>query len=249
MWRKNDARKDEMEGVAKRLRSERPEASPLELDRIKMAAMSRAKAATGAGRAGVRRLAVAGMTVGLMAAGTGGVIAGGEVGHGNGNAATAQYGNNCDTNNNNFNNFDNENGSENNNGNNNFNCNNNSFNGSGNSTTVTTITNNITNSTVTVSATPPPATSGVLGSTATKAATSKRHITLHIHVPRKAKLSRVTIKVNGKTVSVLKGKKASANINLTNLPCSKGATTVLIIAITDNGKTVRESHQFHLCQV
>jgi hypothetical protein len=246
MRRKNDARKDETEGVAQRLRSERPEASPLELDRIKMTAFSRAKAAAGARGAGARRFAVAGMTVGLMAAGTGGVIAGGEVGHNHGNAATAQYGNNCDTNNNNFNNFDNEEGNENNNGNNNFNCNNNSFNGSGNS--VTNITNNITNSTVTVSATPPPAASSVLGSISTKAATSKRRITLHIRVPHKARLSRVTIKVNGKTVSVLKGKKASANVNLVNLPCSKGATTVVVIAVTDNGKTVKESHQFHLCQ-
>ena len=45
MRRKNDAHKDEVDGVAQRLRYERPEASPLELDRIKTTAMSRAKAA------------------------------------------------------------------------------------------------------------------------------------------------------------------------------------------------------------
>jgi hypothetical protein len=245
MRRRNDPRKDELDGVAQRLRDARPQADPLELDRIKTTAMSRAKAAVGGGRAGARRLAVAGMTVGLMAAGTGGVIAGVDTGKGHGNAATAQYGNNCDTHNNNGNNNGNEGGNENNNGNNNFNCNNNSFNGSGNTTT--NITNNITNSTVTVSATPPPA-SGVLGSTSTKAATSKRHFTIHINVPRKARLRKVTIKVNGKVISVLRGNKAKASISLTNLPCSKGATTVVIIAVTDSGKTIKESRQFHLCQ-
>ncbi len=44
MPRKHDAHKDELEGVAQRLRDERPEASPLDLDRIKTTAMSRAKA-------------------------------------------------------------------------------------------------------------------------------------------------------------------------------------------------------------
>ncbi len=44
MRRKHDAHKDELEGVAQRLRNERPESSPLELDRIKISAMSRAKA-------------------------------------------------------------------------------------------------------------------------------------------------------------------------------------------------------------
>ena len=83
MRRKHDAHKDEVEGVAQRLRNERPEASPLELDRIKMTAMSRAKSGT-RGRAGARRLAMAGLTAGLLVATTGGVLAG-EGGHGNNN--------------------------------------------------------------------------------------------------------------------------------------------------------------------
>ncbi len=76
MPRKYDAHKDELEGVAQRLRDERPQASPLELDRIKTTAMARAKAGTRVARAGARRLAVAGLTVGLLAATTGGVLAG-----------------------------------------------------------------------------------------------------------------------------------------------------------------------------
>ena len=47
---------------------------------------------------------------------------------------------------------------------------------------------------------------------------------------------------------MLKGKAASKNINLTNLPCSSGATTITVVAVTSNGKTVTESHTFHLCQ-
>lgn len=101
MRRKNDAQR-EVEGVAQRLRNERPEASPLELDRIKTSAMSRMRSASG-GRVGARRLAVAGLTVGLLAATTGSVLAGGGSGGSTGNAAVAQYGNNCDTNNNNGN--------------------------------------------------------------------------------------------------------------------------------------------------
>jgi hypothetical protein len=300
MPRKNDAHKDELEGVAQRLRSARPEASPLELDRIKTTAMSRARAVTG--RAGARRLAVAGLTVGLMAAGTGGVIAGVGSSNTHGNAATAQYGKNCEAGNGdgngngshngngngntvasfgrsgghhghggkhggsgngsgngntNGNGNGNDNGNESGNDNGNFNCNDNSFNGNGdvngNGNTITTnnITNNITNnfntSPVTITV-PPSPTSSVLGSTTTKAKTSSRRIKIHIRIPRKARLKKVTLKINGKVISVLKGKKASANINLVNLPCSKGATTVVVIAVTDNGKTIEESRQFHLCQ-
>jgi len=243
MRRKNDAHMDEFEGVAERLRKERPELDPLVLDRIKMTVMSRAKAATGHGRVGARRLAVAGLTVGLMAAGTGGVIAATGGGGGtNGNAATAQYGN-CDVGNNTNNNVGNGEGSENNNNNNNFNCNNNSFNTTNNGGAQTTINNYFSTVTVSAAAEKGIPSIGVLGSK-----TSARHIHIHIHIPRKAHLRRVTLKVNGKVVSVLKGHKASANINLVNLPCGKGATTVTIIAVTDNGKTLKESRQFHLCQ-
>ena len=311
MPRKHDAHKDELEGVAQRLRSERPQASPLELDRIKTTAMSRAQAGARRGGAGARRFAIAGLTVGLMAAGTGGVLASVGSDGTHGNAATAQYGSSCDTNNGNGNstgsgngnkdgngngntNFasylgkgskggdkgkgssggtgngsgngatngngngtenGNENGNESNDGNNNFNCNENSFNettiNETNSSTNTT-TNNITNnyfSTVTVSAAPA-ATGGVQAATTGKKVTSSsRDIKIHIKVPGKSTLRKVTLKVNGKVVSVLKGKKASANIKLTDLPCSTGTagTTVTITAVTSSGKVITQSHTYHLC--
>jgi hypothetical protein len=203
MQRKNDAHQDELEGVAQHLRNERPEVSPLELDRIKTTAMSRAQSGPARGRADARRLAVASLTVGLIAAGTGGVIASVGSGPTHSNAAIAQYSANC--------------------ANNSAGCNENSFN-------------------------KPPA-SGVQGSTTTKKpTTSSRHIKIHIKVPHKTKLKKVTIKVNGKVVSVFKGKKASANINLVNLPCATGTTTVTITAVTSSGKHITQSHTYHLCQ-
>jgi hypothetical protein len=237
MPRKYDAHKDELEGVAQRLRDERPEASPLELDRIKTTAMARAKAGTRRGRAGARRLAVASLTVGLLAAGTGGVLAGQSSGKNKGNAANAQYGGEC-----NVSNGSGNSGSNNGNGNEIYNCNENSFN---NTNITNSVTNNISNSyngsTVTVTA---PANNGVLGASTTKQATSHRHIKLHINIPAKSKLKRVTLRVNGKIVSILKGKKASKNISLVNLPCS---ATVTITAVTTSGKTVTQSHVYKLC--
>jgi hypothetical protein len=241
MRRKNDAHKDDVEGVAQRLRNERPEASPLELDQIKTSAMSRAKSGTRRGRAGARRLATAGLTVGLLAAGTGGVIAGQGSDHHGGNAANTQYGGECNISNGNGN-VGNENGA----GAENNACNENTFITTTNNNTGGTTINNYF-STVTVSATPTP-TSGVQGSKTIKPKTSKRHIRLHLNLSRKSHLRTVTLKVNGKIVKVLKGKKASANINLINLPCSNGTTTVTITAVTSSGKTVTESHTYHLCQ-
>ena len=88
---RRDSNKDENENISGRLRSERPQLEPLELDRVRTSAMSRARRAGGRSAAR-RRLAVAGLTIGLMAAGTGGVIAAGGASHTAGNAATAQYG-------------------------------------------------------------------------------------------------------------------------------------------------------------
>jgi hypothetical protein len=246
MPRKDDAHMDELEDVAQRLRDERPQASPLDLDRIKTTAMARAKSGAKGGRAGARRLAVAGLTVGLLVATTGGVLAG-EGGHGKskggnggGNAANAQYGGECNIQNGSGNVGDNNGqGSENNA------CNENTFitetNNSTNNTT-NNVTNNYNSSTVTVAG---PANSGVLAATTTKkATTSSKRVKIHINVPNKSKLRRVTLKVNGKIVSVLKGKKASKNVTLVSLPC---AATVTITAVTASGKTVTQTHTYNLC--
>jgi hypothetical protein len=248
MPRKDDAHMDELEGVAQRLRDERPQASPLDLDRIKTTAMARAKSGAKGGRAGARRLAVAGLTVGLLVATTGGVLAGESHGKskgsggGSGNAANAQYGGECNIQNGSGNVGDNNGqGAENNA------CNENTFitetnNITENNNSTTNVTNNYNSSTVTVAA---PATGGVqAATTAKKATTSSKRVKIHINVPNKSKLRKVTLKVNGKIVSVLKGKKASKNVTLVSLPCS---ATVTITAVTASGKTVTQTHTYNLC--
>jgi len=245
MRRKNEKHEPELDGIAERMRAERPEASPLELDQIKLSAMSRAKAATG--RANPRRLVVAALTVGLMAAGTGGVLAAGGSGSAAGNAASAQYssttvacGNNNGSNNGNGNGEGN--GNEDGNGSGNFNCNNNSFNNSGN--TVNNIVNNYNGGTTTTITASESAALGVAGAKVKKATSGRR---LTIHIKHHGKLRRVSISVNGKHLKTVTGKKASSSIVLANLPCGTGATTVKITVTLSSGKTVTESHTYHLC--
>ena len=81
----------ELQDLAERLRKERAEASPLELDRIKQRAMAGAATSRPKGFALKSRGIAAFLTLALMAAGTGGVIAGNGNGGGNGNAANSQY--------------------------------------------------------------------------------------------------------------------------------------------------------------
>jgi hypothetical protein len=81
----------ELQEVAERLRKERAQASPLDLDRIKTRAMANAATSRPKGFALRSRGIAAFLTLALMAAGTGGVIAGGGNGNGNGNAANSQY--------------------------------------------------------------------------------------------------------------------------------------------------------------
>ena len=78
---------DDLVEVAERLRSDRPEVSALDLDRIKVRAMASASRPHRKGTRMKSRSLAAVLTVALMAAGTGGVIAG----NGNGNASNSQY--------------------------------------------------------------------------------------------------------------------------------------------------------------
>src|SRR4051794_26753742 len=84
---------DDLTDVARRLRAERPEASALELDRIKQRAMARAGSSRQKKGFFVKsRITAALLTLGLLAGGTGGVLAaaGGTPGSNN-NASGSQY--------------------------------------------------------------------------------------------------------------------------------------------------------------
>lgn len=83
---------DELRDVADRLREERPEASALELDRMKTRAMSAAARPSRQKGFAVRSRGLAiGLTLALMVGGTGGVIAAGGGGGGGNSAAKSQY--------------------------------------------------------------------------------------------------------------------------------------------------------------
>jgi uncharacterized membrane protein len=82
---------DELLEVGERLRKERATATPLELDRIKTRAMANAATSRPKGFALKSRSVAALLTVALMAAGTGGVIAGGGNGNSGGSASNSQY--------------------------------------------------------------------------------------------------------------------------------------------------------------
>ena len=195
MWRKSDKHEQDMEDVVQRLRDERPEASPLELDRAKTSAMARPRSGSGA-RFGARRLVVASLTVGLMAAGTGGVLAAGGGNKAIGNAASVQY-----------------------------------------STTTATSTTSTTTTTTTSSTTTQTAPGG--GEVGAKTV----HLSVHFRGTHGHKVKTLTITVNGKTVAVLKGKKANGKLTF-KIPCSNKKITVVIVGVLSNGKTVRVTRHY-----
>jgi hypothetical protein len=83
---------DDLLEVTDRLRRERAQATPLELDTIKMRTLAGATTSRWKGRPMRSRLVTTGLTLALMAAGTGGVIANGGEGGGKGDdASDAQY--------------------------------------------------------------------------------------------------------------------------------------------------------------
>ncbi|HEY7934131.1 MAG TPA: hypothetical protein VID48_09930 [Solirubrobacteraceae bacterium] len=218
--------------------------------------MSRAKAATGGRPFGARRLAVVGMTAGLLAAGTGGVIAATSGGGSTGNAAVAQYSSSaCDQGNNNSNNNSNGEGSENNNGNNNFNCDgsisigNGSGNGSGNTTNNNSSSNTTTNNyyTSTLSAGPTAAALGVQASKQSKASASKRHFSVHFFAGNGKKLRKLTVRLNGKVIKVYKGRIPST-LDFVGVPCGNVKQHLVITGETTSGKKVSETRHYNLCQ-
>jgi hypothetical protein len=83
---------ENFDDVAQRLREHRPEASALELDQIKTRAMARAASSRPKGAVLRTRLLVALCSLGLMAGGTGGVIAAKGGNPGKGSASKGQYG-------------------------------------------------------------------------------------------------------------------------------------------------------------
>jgi len=87
----DDRLPDDLRDLAARLRNQRAEATGLELDRMKTRAMAKAASSRPKGFALRSRGMAAVLTLALMAAGTGGVLAGGGHGKGGGSSAKSQY--------------------------------------------------------------------------------------------------------------------------------------------------------------
>ena len=83
--------RDGLDGVVRRLRDERPQLEPLELDRMKTRVLARGSTRTTKGAAMRRRIAVAVLSLGLMGAGAGGVLAGSSGSSNGASSASAQY--------------------------------------------------------------------------------------------------------------------------------------------------------------
>ena len=86
-----DSLPGDLREVAERLRSERAEATALDLDRIKTRAVASAATSRTKGFQVKSRSIATLLTLALMAAGTGGVIAASSGGGTGGNASTSQY--------------------------------------------------------------------------------------------------------------------------------------------------------------
>src|SRR5687767_6479775 len=84
---------EDLTDVVQRLREHRPEVSALELDRIKMRAMASATSSRQKGSVMKSRITVALLSIGLMAGGTGGVLAAKGGSPAKGSAGKSQYSN------------------------------------------------------------------------------------------------------------------------------------------------------------
>ncbi len=263
MWRKKQNLPEDVESTIQRLRDERPQATPLELDQIKTTAMSRAGARVRSASTS-RRLVGASLVVGLMAAGTGGVIAAGATGGSTGNAASAQYSTATTT----------------------VTVtstspggvtigNNNTCVVVGNGNTITCIIGNgnvigngnnspstVTVSTVTASSAVLAASTSVTSTAAggvsansttvpakTTARVSRRFLTIsHIGFPTNVKYKTLLVTINGKTYKFKENGKLPVNINFAGLPCpTNGTQVVKITATTAGGKTYHTTRTYRLC--
>lgn len=96
---------------------------------------------------------------------------------------------------------------------------------------------------------PPPPAGGALPAVASlpaaKTCTSRRVFQIRIRKFRHDKVTSATVRVNGKIVKVVRGKRLKAPVVLTGLP--KGTFTVSITAKTRNGKTLRGVRRYHTC--
>ena len=85
-----------------------------------------------------------------------------------------------------------------------------------------------------------------LGLASSKSCTSRRAIRIRIREPRRgARLRSATVRVNGRPVRTVRGKRIRALIDLRGLP--RGRYTVRIIATTTSGRRFSASRTYRTC--
>jgi hypothetical protein len=78
-----------------------------------------------------------------------------------------------------------------------------------------------------------------------KSCKSKRSFRIRIRVPRGKKAKSATVRVNGKKVKVVRGKRLRSSVKLTGLP--KGRFSVRITVRLTNGKKITGVRRYHTC--
>jgi len=84
-----------------------------------------------------------------------------------------------------------------------------------------------------------------LGFPSAKRCASRRVFRIRLRSPKGIKLVDATVRVNGRKVQVLRGRRLSAPVDLRGLP--KGRFTVKITARTADGRTITATRRYRTC--
>lgn len=214
-----DDERGELDDIANRLRDERPRLTPAEHD----SALSRITARR-ARPSGARRALTAGLVVGLMAAGTGGVIAAGVTNGSSGNAAIAQYSASSSSTTSTSASTTSSPATF----------------SSGSTTSSATVSVLATSSTITQTITPkPPKTVKV----------SKRKLVIHDYrLPKGTRLASETVTINGKAYRFILHGRPPVPISFVGVACENGTQTVVIKSVTTSGRVYYDRRTYHLCR-
>ena len=79
----------------------------------------------------------------------------------------------------------------------------------------------------------------------TRRCVSRRRFRIRLRTPRGAKLAKVTVRVNGKLVRTVRGKRITARVDLRGLP--RGRFRVKIEVTTADGRKVTTTRRYRTC--
>ena len=118
----------------------------------------------------------------------------------------------------------------------------------GTSNTTTTSGSNVAGSTTAPSSSNSSVSNSSIALPAGKAARvckSRRHFRIRIHRARGVRFTKVTVRLNKKLISVRRGKRLTAVVNLRGLP--RGRFTLRVVATTSKGKRISATRHYVTC--